>query len=264
MSFRILLTNDDGIYAEGIGALALKINELIGDKVQLDIVAPEQERSAVGHSITMHKPLRVKETTLPKSQLIRGAAVNGSPSDCVKLAVEALLEKKPDLVVSGINRGSNLGTDVFYSGTVAAAVEGIILGIPSIAVSLASFEDNSFDFAAELTCKIISQLITEPLTKETILNINVPAIQPELIKGLKATAMGSRRYQNAFRRRKDPRGRSYYWLAGDVIEDNNNIDVDVGAVKNGYVSVTPIHLDLTKYKAIEPLKEFLTKINHDN
>ena len=260
MSFRILLTNDDGIFAEGIGTLAVKISELMSEDTELHIVAPDQERSAVGHSITMHKPLRIKEAFISKSKNIIGTAVNGSPSDCVKLAVEALLENKPDLVVSGINSGSNLGTDVFYSGTVAAAVEGIILGIPSIAVSLAGFDDNSFDFAAEVTCKIISQLKKEPFSKGTILNVNVPAIPSNDIRGLRATAMGNRRYCNAFKKRTDPRGKSYYWLAGDVIEDNDNIDVDVGAVKNGYVSVTPIQLDLTQYNVMEPLKSFLTSI----
>ncbi len=261
MNKSILITNDDGIYAEGIQVLSQKIFEMYNDKMDISIIAPNHEQSAVGHAITMHRPLRVQPARFMHNPDLKGWSVNGTPSDCVKLAVEALLPVRPDLVVSGINQGSNLGTDVLYSGTVSAAVEGIILGIPAIAVSLTNPEESDFNFAAEFICHLIPLLLENNLPPGTILNINVPPATREQIKGVKITCLGDRRYRNIFQKRTDPRGKIYYWLAGEVIENENDKDFDVGAIKNNYVSITPIHFDITCYDLFNSLQKIVDKID---
>lgn len=260
----ILITNDDGIYAEGIQYLA---HALFNSECnyRLSIIAPDRERSAVGHAITMHKPLRVEEVSFLNNPELRGWSVNGTPSDCVKLAVEAILDQKPDLVISGINRGSNLGTDVLYSGTVSAAVEGLIMDIPSIAISLtASGEKKNYLYAAKFLCRFISLLPSIGIPSSTLININVPA-DTDRIKGVRATSLGRRRYCNTFDRRLDPRGMSYYWMAGELVEDDLEAsDSDTKAVRDQYISVTPIHFQLTDREALAVLNNLLQKISlHD-
>jgi 5'-nucleotidase len=253
----VLITNDDGIYAEGLQYLSSYLYDKING-LKLSIVAPDRERSAVGHAITMHKPLRVENVKFLHNPALSGFAVNGTPSDCVKLAVEALLENKPDLVVSGINRGSNLGTDVLYSGTVSAAVEGLILGIPSIAVSLtARGEESDYNYAAAFIGNLISALIKSNLKPTTLLNVNVPA-DTSSVKGVRVTSLGSRRYSNTFEKRTDPRGMFYYWMAGEVVDDDfEDADSDTKAVREKYISVTPIHFQLTDREALPILARII-------
>lgn len=258
MAIKILVTNDDGIHAEGIQRLSQVLFE--SGACSLTIIAPDHERSAVGHAITMHRPLRVEPAHFLHNPALIGWAVNGTPSDCVKLAVEALLEEKPDMIISGINRGSNLGTDVLYSGTVSAAVEGIILGIPSVAVSLTgegSSED--FAFAAEFVRDFIPHLCEEGLPAGTLLNINVPSGRGA-IKGTRVTRLGTMRYRNSFDRRTDPRGMSYYWLAGELVKGEEEENSDVQAVRDGFISITPVHFDLTNDAIIPELEKMVDRI----
>ncbi|WP_366921857.1 5'/3'-nucleotidase SurE [Metallumcola ferriviriculae] len=248
---RILLTNDDGINAKGINVLYQHIKEL-GETY---IVAPERERSASGHGITVHKPLRADEREK------RQYAVSGTPADCVKLALEALMPAPPDLIISGINLGPNLGTDVLYSGTVSAAVEGIMAGIPSFAVSLVSHDgDSDFNSAAEVTAKLCRRVHLNEVPPETLLNINVPAVQYQQLKGIKITTLGLRRYVDAVQERKDPRGKSYYWLAGRVEDISAGDDTDIAAVNEQFVSLTPVHFDLTNYRILEQIRSWQLEI----
>lgn len=250
----VLLTNDDGIYAEGIQILSETL--LQDENVDLYIVAPDHERSATGHAITMHRPLRAEEVKFFHNANLKGWSVNGTPSDCVKLAIEYLLPQKPDLVISGINPGSNMGTDVLYSGTVSAAVEAIILGIPAMAVSLTEREDPDFRFAANFVLRFLHTIANHNLPHNTLLNINIPGIARKKIAGVAITRLGLRKYRNAFQKRVDPRGRNYYWLAGEAVDPvEEKGDTDVEAVKNAYISITPIHFDLTNYNLLNQLKK---------
>lgn len=242
----ILITNDDGIDAEGMKALCRSLEE-IGT---IFIVAPEQEQSASSHAITLDKPLRIKEYNPNKF------GVSGTPTDCVLLAVHAILERNPDLIVSGINHGPNMGEDVTYSGTVAAAIEGSILGIPSMAVSIASWEPVSFAEAAAASKYLACKMLDPSIPKASLWNVNVPPADMYRIKGIKITKLGSRTYKDIIIRKKDPRGRDYFWIGGEEpgwsIEDNT----DFKAVTSGYISLTPLRLDLTDYKNIVELKEW--------
>lgn len=247
----ILLTNDDGIYAPGIHAVRAQLENIEG--VEVWAVAPDRERSASGHAITMYRPL------FPLKAEIAGAkspcySVTGTPADSAKLAIEALLPRRPDLVISGINRGANLGTDLFYSGTVAAALEGPILGIPAISASLDSWEGSDYSVAAEFTAELAQKVLSEGLPEGTLLNVNVPARPRDQVQGVRITKMGRRLYRDQWDRRTDPRGRTYYWLAGELMDLTNDADSDVVAVEAGYISVTPIHLDLTRYDQVARLK----------
>lgn len=250
---RILLSNDDGIFAPGIKA-AKSALETLGE---VFVVAPERERSGAGHGITVHKPLRPKKIAF--SDGTYGWAVNGTPADCVKLAIEALLTEPPDIVISGINFGANLGTDVLYSGTVSAAIEGIISGIPSVAISLATFEHQNFQYAATFLRHIIP-LLTRDKPESFLININIPPGKPV---GVKITQLGNRRYVNMFHKRFDPRGRVYYWMAGEP-EDSTpgkssvDTDVDFEVIKNNFISVTPLQFDLTDFKAIGKLNQLIS------
>ncbi len=257
----ILITNDDGINAEGIQKLGQVLSEN-KNMYRLSVIAPERERSAIGHAITMHKPLRVVEVNFLQKPALTGLSVNGTPSDCVKLAVEAILDDVPDLVISGINRGSNLGTDVLYSGTVSAALEGLLLGIPSVAISLTGNGDsNSFDYAARLISNLIPELLEGSIDASTLININVP-VDVKNIKGVRITKLGNRRYRNAFEKRTDPRGMNYYWLAGELVEDDpEDDDCDTKAVREGYISLTPIHFQLTDFISMPALEKLVKKIN---
>ncbi|HWR56131.1 MAG TPA: 5'/3'-nucleotidase SurE [Negativicutes bacterium] len=248
---RILLTNDDGIAAAGINALLPVLCEL----GEVSIVAPDRERSATGHGITVHQPLRVQHYSVP-GNCASAWMVDGTPADCVKLAVEALLPVKPDLVVSGINLGSNLGTDVLYSGTVSAAVEGVILGVPAVAVSLTEFNNADFTCAAQVTKGVILQMLKNGLPPNTLLNVNVPPGRKTDMQGIAVTKLGNRRYENTFDRREDPRGRVYYWLAGKPAEVTNDPDSDITAIEKGYISVSPVHFDLTNYRIMNQLEKW--------
>ncbi|MDW7739424.1 MAG: 5'/3'-nucleotidase SurE [Bacillota bacterium] len=259
-NMHILITNDDGIFAEGIQYLSQILYE--NDcNTRLSIIAPDRERSAVGHGITMHRPLRVDKVNFIHNAELSGWSVNGTPSDCVKLAIEAILDEKPDLVISGINRGSNLGTDVLYSGTVSAAVEGLIMGIPSIAISLTDRgKSEDYIFAARYICKIIPRLLENEFPAATLLNINVP-VDTDGIKGTRITSLGNRRYRNTFDKRLDPRGMIYYWLAGELVDDDpEDADSDTKAIREGYISVTPVHFQLTNKEAMPLFNKILSEI----
>lgn len=250
---RVLLTNDDGIFAEGIQVLSQKMQ---GIAEELYIVAPDHERSATGHAITMHRPLRAEPVKFLHNPHLQGWAVNGTPSDCVKLAVEALVPHKPDLVISGINRGPNLGTDILYSGTVSAAVEAVILGLPAIAVSLTEYTNPDFTCAANFIAKLAPLVYKEGIPTGSLLNINIPRGSREEIKGVKITSLGTRRYKNIFQKRVDPRGRSYYWMGGEIVEVDEGLNTDVAVVKRKFISITPIHIDLTNYKLMKILEKW--------
>ena len=248
-SCNILITNDDGIHAEGLLALKAALNGL----GTVYIVAPDRPRSASGHSITLHKPLRVNKVRLPDGS--HGYSTNGTPSDCISLGVLDVIGEKVDLVVSGINWGPNLGCDLTYSGTVSAAMEAAIMGIPAFAVSVASYEEGvSFGFAADFSVHLAKMLLKHKLPAFTLLNVNVPNLPADLIRGVEITRQGRRRYMNKLEKRVDPSGRVYYWLGGDAAVDELEEGTDVKAIADDKVSITPIHLDLTAYTAIEQLK----------
>ena len=250
---RILLTNDDGIGAPGIQALWKSLAE-IGD---VTVVAPVSERSAMSQAITVHHPIRVDEYCVFDHPRVCGWRVDGTPTDCVKIAVEALLDTPPDIVVSGINHGPNLGTDVLYSGTVSAAIEGAMYGLPAVAISLNCWKSHDFSVAAAFARKIVTAVLeNRSLPKHTLLNVNVPAITEDQIRGVSITKLGVVQYANIFERRYDPRGRTYFWLGGNCVDVENSKDSDVAAVKEGYISVTPVHFDLTNYQLMDTLKDW--------
>jgi 5'-nucleotidase len=244
----VLVTNDDGINAPGLAALAEALAPL-GD---VYVVAPEREQSTVGHALTLHRPLRVDRLAE------RRFAVNGTPSDCVNLAVLGLLPAEPTLVVSGINHGSNLGDDVTYSGTVSAAMEGTLLGIPSIAVSLVGPEQGGFGEAGKIARLIAMRTLVEGLPPKTLLNVNVPGGRP---KGIRFARLGHRVYKEKMVEEKDPRGKTYYWIgAGPPLWDDREA-TDIIAVQDGYAAVTPLHLDLTHYAALRRLGDWEAALN---
>lgn len=246
---RILVANDDGITAPGILALAT----CLAREHEVYVLAPDRERSATGHALTLHRPIAAEAVALEPS--LAGAwAVSGTPSDCVKLAIGAILTSPPDLICSGINRGPNLGADVLYSGTVSAALEGVINGVPAIAFSLASFSDRGYDAAGEFALSLVRQLSVRPFPAKFLLNVNLPSLDHGSYHGVRITKLGVRKYNDVFEHRPDPRGKTYYWLAGEAIEEGEDADSDVVAVREGYVSVTPIQYDMTHYPMLEPLK----------
>lgn len=255
---KILISNDDGINSLGIYHLAKSISK-IG---KVTVVAPESERSASGHSITIHKPLRSKKVDFFGNG-IDAWCINGTPSDCVKFALESLLKEKPDLVVSGINHGSNLGTDVLYSGTVSAAIEGAINGIPSIALSLCCHDDCDFNEIAKYSTVLCEQLYHSGIEKGIVININFPYPPDKKINGIRITRLGVRRYRNCFIERKDPRGKSYFWLAGELDGGDNGEDTDVNSIDNNYISITPIGIDLTSHEMIDKMKKWELKLGAD-
>jgi|Deesub1362B_J571_1020462.scaffolds.fasta_scaffold06332_2 5'-nucleotidase len=248
----ILLVNDDGIYAPGLAALAKEIRK-IGE---VFIVAPASEQSAVGHAITLLSPLRV--WPFYKNGEFFGYAVSGTPADCVKIAYWALLEeKKPDLVISGINHGSNTGINVIYSGTASAATEGTILGIPSFAISIATYEEVDFSFAARFARKLATIVLEKGLPPRTFLNVNIPPVPEEEIRGVAITRQGMAVYREKFDRRVDPHKKTYYWLTGHKINlEKEPPDADDVAIMQNKISITPIHYDLTNYEALNELKEW--------
>jgi 5'-nucleotidase len=252
-AMHILISNDDGIYAPGVRVLA---NTLFEAGYTVTVVCPDRERSATGHALTMHKPLRV-EAAVPGfyAEGLVAWAVSGTPSDAVKLGLDALITERPDLVVSGINRGANLGSDVLYSGTVSAAMEGAMEGLPSIAVSLASYDSVDYQPAADFVARFVAVLEREPLQEPFLLNINVPALPTTEMAGVRVTRLGIRRYRDQFEKRHDPRGNVYYWLAGVVIEGEEAPDSDVAALKEGCIAITPLKYNLTYEPALPLLVE---------
>lgn len=247
----ILISNDDGYLAPGIQVLAEVLNELTP---HVTVVAPERNRSASSSSLTLEHPLRLTQV---KPNVYY---VDGTPTDCVHLAITGLLQTEPDIVVSGINYGANLGDDVIYSGTVAAAIEGRFLGLPALAVSLASFEGKHFDTAAIVTREIIRQLRENPLPAETILNINVPDVPIGEIKGMKTTRLGNRHKSEGVVKAKDPRGKPIYWIGQAGAAQDAGPGTDFHAIENQCVSITPIHIDLTKYQVMEKVNAWVEGI----
>ena len=246
----ILVTNDDGIYTDGIYWLW----KAVKDFGNVLVVAPDTEKSAVGHAITITNPLRTKYVN--RSGSFSGYAVNGTPADCVKITVRSILDSPPDLVVSGINLGANVGTNVIYSGTVSAATEGTILGIPSVAVSIDSHQPDDFEPAMDIIQTTIKKVLEFGLPKGTLLNVNVPNIPGKMIKGTRITTQGNAYFKDRFEKREDPRGNIYYWMTGELTDPVSSGNTDNQAVKDGFISITPIHYKLTNESFISDLQSW--------
>jgi 5'-nucleotidase len=244
----ILVTNDDGIHSEGIRALA-KALETVGD---VYVMAPDRERSAAAHALTLHSPLRVEEIEP------RWYSVDGTPTDCINIGVNGrmVLPQRPDIIVSGINKGGNLADDITYSGTVAGAIEGTLLGLPSIAVSLMGRQNYNWEPAAHFAARVVEKIAQHGMPADTLLNINVPNQSEESIRGVKITKMGKRVYGDSIIENVDPRGRKYYWIGGDELKHKSVEGSDIAAVIEGYISVTPLHLDLTNHGALDEMRDW--------
>ncbi len=278
----LLLSNDDGIFAQGIRTLA---NTLAAAGHQVTVVCPDRERSATGHGLTLHKPIRAEVIEGVFAPEVTAWACSGTPADCVKLALSALLDAPPDMVLSGINHGPNLGTDVLYSGTVSAAMEGMIEGIPSIAFSLGSFQSQNFQPGADFAVQLVDQLKAVPLPGPLLLNVNIPAGTTQEIRGSAITRLGVRRYIDLFEKRTDPRGKVYYWLAGEVVEevsdplgkgelrsqtgapgetinlggetpDLSSLSTDVQAIQHQFITLTPLQYNLTAWQSMAALHQW--------
>lgn len=250
MKHNILVSNDDGFHAPGL----LALHNAVADLGAATIVAPATEQSGVGHAITVSNPLKITKRKLDGR--CEGYMVNGTPADCVKIAISVLLKRLPRLVVSGINLGPNVGISVVYSGTVSAAAEGTILGVPSLAISLNTFERPCWDTAAHIARLLAVKILRKGLPPATMLNVNVPNLPLEKVKGIVITRVGRSRFAEVFHRRTMPRGGDYYWLDGklEVLEDVNGTDIQ--AVKSGYVSITPVSFDLTNHAAMAEIKKW--------
>ncbi|MBE7705605.1 MAG: 5'/3'-nucleotidase SurE [Cyanobacteria bacterium SIG29] len=255
---KILLSNDDGVMAEGIKALTTELSK----EHEVYVVAPDRERSAAGHSLTLHTPIRVEELD-SKFGAKRIWITSGTPGDCVKIAINAILadDEKPDLIISGINHGPNLGTDILYSGTVSCAMEGAMMGYPSVAVSLASMtcEPELFKNVAVFMAKFVNKIKDYPFPKKSILNVNVPALPPEDLAGVAITRLGGKMFTDEYDKRVDPRGKVYYWMAGELIRHCDNDDSDINALRWNKVSVTPITFEMTLENVMDDLDKALCK-----
>ena len=247
---RILVSNDDGYLAPGLACLARALSAF----ADVDVVAPDRDRSGASNSLTLDRPLHAR----------RGengfTCVDGTPTDCVHLAIRGLMAHRPDMVISGINRGSNLGDDVLYSGTVAAAVEGRFLGTPAIAVSLAGSEGRHFETAADVVVRLVHRLKREPLPADTILNVNVPDLPLSAIAGIEATRLGHRHKAEAVARTLDPRGNPVYWVGPPGPEADAGPGTDFDALRRNAVAITPLHVDMTRYTALEQVSSWLKKL----
>lgn len=254
----ILISNDDGIEAPGLQRLAEELKEFSNVYVS----APYRQQSAVGHSITIFYPLRAHEHRINGKPF--GIAVDGTPADAVKLGVLWFYKDiKFDLIVSGINHGSNTAINIIYSGTVSGAAEGSILGIPSVAISLTTFEPNDFTVPAKISAKLIRRIMDSgkgKLKPGTILNINIPSAAESEIRGVKITKQGKSYWEDSFEVRADPNGRDYYWLTGKMVITDKSNENDIIAVKENYISITPLHYDLTDHESIEQLRKLNLKI----
>ncbi len=246
----ILISNDDGINSPGIYALAMELRAL----GTITVVAPDKQQSAVGHAITMNYPLRA--VPYQRDGEFFGWAVEGTPADAVKLAVRVLMKEKPDLVVSGINHGSNTAVNILYSGTVSAATEGTVLGIPSFAISLTTYGPPDFGYAAKFASRLARLIAERGLPTGTLLNVNVPAVPEDQIRGVLLTRQGKSSWEDTFDVRRDPANREYFWLTGRMIVTDTEADTDQVAVYNNYVSVTPIHYDLTDRVLLEQMQDW--------
>ena len=246
----ILICNDDGIDASGIFALVQEIKKI----ARVTVVAPDRQQSAVGHAITMQYPLRA--FPFHKNGELFGYAVKGTPADAVKLAVKQLVKEPVDMVLSGINHGSNTAINIMYSGTVSAATEGTILGIPSIAVSLTTYGEADFTLAARFAARLVQLVADKGLPAGTLLNVNVPPLPAEKIRGVKITAQGKSSWEDTFDVRCDPAGREYFWLTGHMNVTDTDRDTDEVAIGEGYISVTPIHYDLTDRRQLGVMRDW--------
>jgi len=244
---RILLTNDDGILAEGLIAL---YEELKGD-FELSVVAPETEMSAVGHAITLSNPLRVRQ--FKRNGIFLGYGVSGTPADCVKIGVQEILQQRPDMILSGINLGSNVGINLLYSGTVSAATEGAFLGIPSVAISLNTKNNPDFGFPARFSRRMIQFVKENGLKEGTALNVNIPAIPEDQIEGISVTTQDLVRHRDRYEKRNDPRGNVYYWLATETPVEESIPSTDLMALRENRIAITPISFDLTDLKEVKRL-----------
>jgi len=247
----ILCTNDDGYLAAGIQVLAAAAHRL----GEVTIVAPDREQSATSHSLTLHNPLRARRAT-------DGAwMVDGTPTDCVLMAMGGLLPSRPDICVSGINHGPNMGEDVFYSGTVAAAMEATVLGVPGVAFSYAGRTYEELPAWENLVHKVLAGILHQgEFPSDTLFSVNLPAISPDEVKGIRVTSLGRRRYSESITRALDPSGREYFWIGGGEVTWTGAQDSDFGAVEEGYISVTPLHLDLTNYALLEEVRAWDLKL----
>ncbi|MCK5829584.1 MAG: 5'/3'-nucleotidase SurE [Methylococcales bacterium] len=243
----ILISNDDGYLATGLCSLVASLKH----HATVSVVAPDKNRSAASNSLTLEMPLRTYQS---ENGFIR---VDGTPTDCVHLAITGLLEQEPDMVFAGINHGSNLGDDVLYSGTVAAATEGRFLGLPAVAISLASHDPKHFETAAHVAAYLFKKIIKNPLPKDTLLNVNVPDLPIPEIEGYQSTRLGQRHRAEPVIKSKDPRGREIYWVGPPGREQDAGPGTDFFAIKNNYVSVTPLQLDLTRYERMDEIKQWL-------
>ena len=242
----ILLTNDDGVESRCLAAAADALSPL-GD---VWVYAPDRNQSGVGHGVSLHRPLRVRQVRE------RWFSVDGTPTDCVMLAVRDLLRARPDIVVSGINNGPNMGDDVTYSGTVAGAFEGMLLGLPSIAVSSTSHDPQHIHDSARAMAEIARFVLNNGVPRDTVLNVNIPDLPFEELQGIRSTRMGRRTYEDEIIRREDPRGVSYYWIGGDSPGHVHDTGTDFAAIDEKCISVTPLHRDLTNYEALAVLDKF--------
>jgi len=249
---KILCTNDDGYLATGLRVLARAAHRL----GEVTVVAPDREQSATSHSLTLHHPLRARRSSDGMH------VVDGTPTDCVILAAGELLEGRPDMVLSGINHGPNMGEDVLYSGTVAAAMEAMVLGIPAIALSYVGEAYESLEAWEELIADFLTSIVGKQrdFPEETLLSVNLPAVAPDEVKGIRVTSLGKRRYREGITRAKDPLGREYFWIGGGESDWRGPDDSDFRAVSEGYVSVTPLHLDLTNYELLQEVRGWGMKL----
>lgn len=248
---RILICNDDGIDSAGIYALATEIKRI----AEVSVVAPHQQQSAVGHAITVNYPLRA--VPFHKNGDFFGTAVEGTPADCVKLAIKFLMKDNlPDMVLSGINHGSNTAVNIIYSGTVSAATEGTVLGIPSIAFSLTSYTNLDFSYAAKFAARLVQMVAQNGLPPGTLLNVNVPNLPEKDIKGVLITKQGISTWEDRFDVRRDPANREYFWLTGSMHVTDTELDTDQIAIERGYVSITPVHYDLTNREMVQAMAKW--------
>ena len=247
----ILVTNDDSVHAKGIHALV----EMAKQFGRVVVVAPDKPQSGMGHAITIHDPIRLSSTAIFGE--VEAYSCSGTPVDCVKLGIYEVLHRKPDLIFSGINHGENSSTNVLYSGTMSAAIEGAMEGIPSIGFSLADFDANA-DFSATqyFGSKIVQQLLDQPISSSVCLNVNVPKLTQSEIKGIQVCKQAHAYWADRFERRKDQYGRDYFWLTGEFSDVDQRSDTDLHALKNGFVSVVPTHFDLTSYETLERIKNW--------
>jgi len=264
---KILVSNDDGISALGIRALA---NCLAEAGYEVTVVCPDRERSATGHGLTLLQPIRAEIVDTIFHPAVKAWACDGTPSDCVKLALWALLDSPPDLVLSGINQGANLGTEVFYSGTVSAAMEGLLEGIPSIAFSLASRTCRDFQPAAKVAELLVNQIKAQSLPDLMLLNVNIPAVPWEEFAGISFTRQGMGRYVDVFDQRVDPRGKTYYWLTGEFLEEvqpspglnlPEDVPIDIHVVRQNFISITPLQHNLTYINGLQQLSQWQIKLS---